>query len=66
MPAGTAGLPAYDELVKALDELGLKQTIAYDALLAKAKEYQAAGRSEAGRQDAKFLARLLVEQRRTR
>ncbi|MDR3747213.1 MAG: transketolase [Acidobacteriota bacterium] len=32
--------PNYDELVKALDELGLKETIAYDALLAKAKEYQ--------------------------
>ena len=32
--------PNYDELVKALDELGLKQTIAYDALLKKAAEYQ--------------------------
>jgi transketolase len=32
--------PTYDELVKALDELGLKQTIAYDALLKKAAEYQ--------------------------
>jgi transketolase len=32
--------PSYDELVKALDELGLKNVIAYDALLAKAKEYQ--------------------------
>ena len=33
--------PSYDEMVKALDELGLKEAIAYDALLAKAKEYQA-------------------------
>ena len=33
--------PSYDEMVKALDELGLKETIAYDALLKKAKEYQA-------------------------
>ena len=32
--------PNYEELVKALDELGLKQTIAYDALLKKATEYQ--------------------------
>ena len=32
--------PNYDEMVKALDELGLKQTIAYDALLNNAKEYQ--------------------------
>jgi transketolase len=32
--------PSYDELVKALEELGLKQTIAYDALLKKANEYQ--------------------------
>ncbi len=32
--------PNYEELVKALDELGLKQTIAYDALLKKAAEYQ--------------------------
>jgi transketolase len=32
--------PTYDELVKALDELGLRKTIAYDALLKKAKEYQ--------------------------
>ena len=32
--------PSYDELVKALEELGLKETIAYDALLNKAKEYQ--------------------------
>ena len=32
--------PNYDELVKALDELGLKKVIAYDALLSKAKEYQ--------------------------
>ena len=32
--------PSYDELVKALEELGLKQTIAYDALLKKAGEYQ--------------------------
>ena len=32
--------PNYDELVKALDELGLKQTIGYDALLKKAAEYQ--------------------------
>jgi transketolase len=32
--------PSYDELVKALDELGLKETIAYDALLEIAKEYQ--------------------------
>jgi transketolase len=33
--------PNYDELVKALDELGLKDVIAYDALLKKAKDYQA-------------------------
>jgi transketolase len=32
--------PSYDELLKALDELGLKNVIAYDALLQKAKEYQ--------------------------
>jgi transketolase len=32
--------PSYDELMKALDELGLKQAIAYDALLKKAAEYQ--------------------------
>ena len=32
--------PTYDELVKALDELGLKQTIAYDALLRNAADYQ--------------------------
>ncbi len=32
--------PTYDEMVKALDELGLKKTIAYDALLKKAAEYQ--------------------------
>jgi transketolase len=32
--------PNYDEMLKALDELGLKNVIAYDALLAKAKEYQ--------------------------
>jgi transketolase len=32
--------PSYDEMVKGLDELGLKQTIAYDALLKKAAEYQ--------------------------
>ena len=32
--------PSYDEMVKALDELGLKETIAYDALLKKAAEYQ--------------------------
>jgi transketolase len=32
--------PTYDELVKALDELGLKNNIAYDALLKKAAEYQ--------------------------
>ena len=32
--------PTYDEMVKALDELGLKNAIAYDALLKKAAEYQ--------------------------
>ncbi len=32
--------PSYDEMVKALEELGLKDVIAYDALLKKAKEYQ--------------------------
>ena len=32
--------PTYDELVKSLEELGLKETIAYDALLKKAAEYQ--------------------------
>jgi transketolase len=33
--------PSYDEMVKGLDELGLKNAIAYDTLLAKAREYQA-------------------------
>jgi transketolase len=33
--------PSYDEMVKALDELGLKHVIAYDALLNQAKKYQA-------------------------
>jgi transketolase len=32
--------PNYDEMVKALEELGLKDAIAYDTLLKKAKEYQ--------------------------
>ncbi len=32
--------PNYEELVKALEELGLKQTIAYDALLKTSAEYQ--------------------------
>jgi transketolase len=32
--------PSYDEMVKALGELGLKEVIAYDALLNQAKEYQ--------------------------
>ena len=32
--------PNYDEMVKGLTELGLKETIAYDALLKKAAEYQ--------------------------
>jgi len=32
--------PSYGEMLKALDELGLKDVIAYDALLKKAKEYQ--------------------------
>jgi len=32
--------PSYDEMVRALDELGLKNVIAYDTLLKKAKEYQ--------------------------
>jgi len=32
--------PNYDEMVKALDELGLKDAIAYDALLKRAREYQ--------------------------
>jgi transketolase len=32
--------PSYDEMVKALDELGLKNVIAYDALLKRAHEYQ--------------------------
>ena len=32
--------PSYDEMVKALEELGLEKVIAYDALLQKAKEYQ--------------------------
>jgi transketolase len=35
--------PDYHELVRALDELGLKNTIAYDALLKRAKEYQSEG-----------------------
>jgi transketolase len=35
--------PDYDEMVRALDELGLKNTIAYDALLKRAKEYQSEG-----------------------
>ena len=54
--------PSYDEMVKALEELGLKQTIAYDALLKKANEYQKEVEVNAGRQDAELLARLLVEQ----
>jgi len=33
--------PRYDEMVKALEELNLKETIAYDALLRRAAEYQA-------------------------
>ncbi len=33
--------PNYDEMVKAIGELGLTDSIAYDALLEKAKEYQA-------------------------
>ena len=33
-------VPTYDEMVKGLEELGLKETIAYDFLLQKAKEYQ--------------------------
>ena len=32
--------PNYDEMVKGIDELKLKNSIAYDALLEKAKEYQ--------------------------
>ena len=32
--------PSYDEMVKGLEELGLKNNIAYDALLKKAAEYQ--------------------------
>jgi len=32
--------PNYDEMVKGLEELGLKETIAYEALLKKAKRYQ--------------------------
>jgi transketolase len=32
--------PTYEELLKALEELGLSKTIAYDALLKKAAEYQ--------------------------
>jgi len=32
--------PSHDEMVKGLDELGLKNVIAYDALLNKAKKYQ--------------------------
>jgi len=32
--------PTYEEMVKALDELGLKNVIAYEALLQKANEYQ--------------------------
>ena len=32
--------PSYDEMVKGLEELGLKNNIAYDALLRKASEYQ--------------------------
>src|SRR5271157_2097869 len=33
--------PSYDEMVKGLDELGLKNVIAYDALLSQARDYQA-------------------------
>src|SRR5215831_142908 len=33
-------VPNYDEMVKGLEELGLKSNIAYDALLKKAAEYQ--------------------------
>jgi transketolase len=32
--------PSYDEMIKGLEELGLKDAIAYDALLSRAKDYQ--------------------------
>ena len=32
--------PSYDEMIKGLEELGLKENIAYDALLKKARQYQ--------------------------
>ena len=50
--------PNYDEMVKALDELGLKETIAYDALLKKAKEYQMEVEAKLARQDAAASQRI--------
>lgn len=35
--------PSYEEMVRALDELGLKDAIAYDFLLERAKAYQSEG-----------------------
>ncbi len=55
--------PSYDEMVKALDELGLKETIAYDALLKKAHEYQTEVEAKLDAKMPKLLPRLLVEQR---
>lgn len=38
--------PNYDQMVAALDELGLRETIAYDALLESAREYESEVASE--------------------
>ena len=57
--------PSYDEMVKALDELGLKTDIAYDALLKKASEYQAGSRRKLDAKMPNFTHELLVEQRQT-
>ncbi len=54
--------PSYDEMVKALEELGLKNVIAYDALLKKAKEYQKEVEVTLAAKTPELLARLLVEQ----
>ena len=58
--------PSYDEMVKALEELGLKETIAYDALLKKAKEYQKEVEATLAAKMPQLLARLLVEQQQRR
>ena len=58
--------PNYDEMVKALDELGLKDSIAYDALLDKAQEYQVEVEAKLAAKMPDFPPDLLVEHRRVR